>query len=55
MRMFLMLAMIASVMFVIVTWRYKILNYLLNWKPGRKYLVPFVGNMLIRKQKKEAV
>ncbi|MFD1412775.1 hypothetical protein [Oceanobacillus jeddahense] len=55
MRMIFVMAMILSIFIIFIKWRYRILNSLLNWKPGRKFLVPLIGNVILSKKKKETV
>ncbi|WP_194165584.1 hypothetical protein [Oceanobacillus sp. CFH 90083] len=54
-RMIFMIVMILSVLIIFMKWRYRILNSLLSWKQGRKFLVPLIGKIILLKKKKEAV
>ncbi|GIO23132.1 hypothetical protein [Oceanobacillus sp. J11TS1] len=55
MRLFFILTIVLSFIFVIMKWKYRILNTILNWQQGRKYLIPIVVNMLLWMKKKRAV
>ncbi|WP_179134539.1 hypothetical protein [Oceanobacillus timonensis] len=55
MRMIFIFAMMLSAVLILLKWRYKIINSMLNWEKGRKYLVPMIGNIILRKKEKEAV
>ncbi|GEN87383.1 hypothetical protein [Oceanobacillus sojae] len=55
MRMFFTAAMVISIIFILMKWKYRILNGFLNWKQGRKYLVPIIANVILWKKKKEMV
>lgn len=53
MRFIFVFAMLLSIAFLFMKWRYRILNSMLNWKQGRKYLVPLLGNMILWKRKRK--
>ncbi|MCT1903911.1 hypothetical protein [Oceanobacillus sojae] len=55
MRMIFTAAMVLSIVFMLMKWKNRILNGFLNWKQGRKYLVPIIANVILWKKKKEAV
>lgn len=55
MRFLIYITMVLSVIFLIMKWKYRIVNMLLKWKQFRNFIVPLSVNFMMSKKKNQNV